>query len=109
MWWLSFRDGTAVVMRATSLLHARMLATIHKIGFVSQFASGYQLSPELAALIPDDCVGRKLSGDDTRHLHDRLEKRSANIQIATDHLARRRAAKEPGSLRLIYSADRPDR
>ena len=38
MWWLSFRDGTAVIMRATSLLHARMLAAIHKIGFVSQFA-----------------------------------------------------------------------
>jgi len=44
MWWLSFRDGTAVIMRATSLLHARMLAAIHKIGFVSQSASGYQLS-----------------------------------------------------------------
>ena len=62
---------------------------------------------ELAALIPDDCVGRKLSRSDAWQLHDRLQKRSANIEIATDRLARRLAAKEPGFLRLVYSADRP--
>ena len=107
MWWLSFRDGTVVVMRATSLLHARMLAAIHRIGFVSQFASGYQLSAELAALIPDDCVGRKLLRDDAWQLHVRLRKRSANIEIATAPLVRRRTEKE--FLRLVYSADRPDR
>jgi len=44
MWWLSFRDGTAVILRATSLLHARMLAAVHKISFVSQFDNGYQHS-----------------------------------------------------------------
>jgi hypothetical protein len=73
MWWLSFRDGTAAVIKATSLLQARMLAAVLKIGFVSQFANGHQLSPELAALIPDDCIGRPLSLDDATQLYAQLE------------------------------------
>jgi hypothetical protein len=70
MWWLSSRDGAS---ETTSLLHARMLAAVHKIGFVSQFANGHQLSPELAALIPDDCIGRPLSLDDATQLYAQLE------------------------------------
>jgi len=73
MWWLSFRDGTAVIVEATSLLHARMVAAIHEIGRVAQFAHGYELSAERAALIPSDCVGRLLSRDDAWRLYDQLE------------------------------------
>jgi len=61
MWWLSFCDGSAAVIEAMSLLHARMLAAVHKIGRVGQFVDGYELSPELEALIPEDCIGRLLS------------------------------------------------
>jgi hypothetical protein len=57
-WWVSFRDGTAVIIEATSLAHARLLAAVLQVGRVAQFADGYLLSPELAALIPDDCVGQ---------------------------------------------------
>ena len=74
MWWLSFRDGSAAVIEATSLLHARMLAAVHKISFVSQFVNGYQLRPELASLIPRDCIGRLLLPcDEARQLSARLE------------------------------------
>jgi hypothetical protein len=77
MWWLSFRDGTAVIIEATSLAHARMLAVVHQIGRVSQFADGYLLSPDLAALIPNDSVDRLLSRDDAWLLYDRLERERA--------------------------------
>jgi hypothetical protein len=73
MWWLSFRDGTAVIIEATSLAHARLLAAVHRIGRVAQFADGYLLSPDLAALIPNDCVDRLLSRDDAWRLYERLE------------------------------------
>src|ERR1700693_3924154 len=63
MWWITFRDGTAVIIEAASLAHARMLAAVHQLGRVAQFAAGYRLSPELAAMVPDDCVGRLLSRD----------------------------------------------
>jgi hypothetical protein len=73
MWWLSFRDDTAVVVEATSLLHARMLAAVQEIGRVAQFVQGIQLSPDFAALIPGDCVSRLLSSDDVWRLSDQLE------------------------------------
>ena len=77
MWWISFRDGTAVVIKASSLAHARMLAAVHEIGRVAQFAGGYPLSPELAAMIPDDSVGRLLSRDDAWLLYGQLERERA--------------------------------
>jgi hypothetical protein len=91
MWWLSFRDGTAVIIEATSLAHARMLAAVHQIGRVAQFADGYLLSPDLAALIPNDCVDRLLSRDDAWRLYDRLQR-----QQPLKHAA----AMNPASLRM---------
>ena len=72
MWWLSFRDGTAVIVEATSLLHARMLAAVNEIGRVAQFVDGYRLAAELAALVPNDRVGRLLSPDDAWRLYEQL-------------------------------------
>ena len=74
MWWITFRDGSAVVLEASSLAHARIFAAVHQLGRVAQFAAGYRLSPELAAMVPDDCVGRLLSRDDAWLLYDRLER-----------------------------------
>jgi len=71
MWWLSFRDGSAVILEATTLLHARVLAALDDIGRVTQFVHGYQLTDELAALIPDDYIGRLLSRDDAWRLYAR--------------------------------------
>jgi hypothetical protein len=74
MWWISFRDGSAVVIEASSLAHGRMLAAVHQLGRVARFADGYLLSPELAAAIPADQVGRLLSRDDAWRLYDQLER-----------------------------------
>jgi len=75
MWWITFRDGTAAIIEASSLTHARMFAAVNRIGRVSQFTDGYPVSPELANLIPDDCVGRLLSCDDAWLLYEQLERK----------------------------------
>jgi hypothetical protein len=82
MWWLSFRGGSAAFIEATTLVHARMLAAVYEIGRVAQFVRGFEVSHELAVLIPDDYIGRLLSRDDTRRLYDRLEpKRTAHFVV----------------------------
>jgi len=63
MWWVSFSDGTVLIIEASSLPHARLLARMDQIGRNSQFVNGHLLSPELAALIPDDFIGRLFSRD----------------------------------------------
>jgi hypothetical protein len=68
MWWLSFLDGGVVIIKASSLSHARMLATMKDLGHPSHFAEGYSISPELAALVPDNCIGRMLSRKELREL-----------------------------------------
>jgi hypothetical protein len=67
MWWLSFRRGV-VIIESTSLAQARLLATSRGLGHPSHFAKGHSISPELASLIPDDCVGRMLSREQVREL-----------------------------------------
>jgi len=51
MWWLSFIGGV-VIMEATSLSHARLLAALKNLGRASQFAEGYFISPDLTANDP---------------------------------------------------------
>jgi len=74
MWWLSFRDGSAVAIQASSLVHARLLAAAHGLGRASQFVDGYFFQPTLAAMIPNDCVGRILAREEAWQLYDRLER-----------------------------------
>jgi len=91
MWWLSFRDGSAVVIEATSLLHARLLAAVNLIDRAAQFVSGYELSPERAALIPQHCTGRLLSRDDAWRLNIKLceqlerERAARSFSAKADH------------------------
>jgi hypothetical protein len=61
MWRLSFLHGGVVIVEASTLTHARMLAAVYGGGRVSHFAEGHVISPERAALIPDDSIGRMLS------------------------------------------------
>jgi hypothetical protein len=107
MWWLSFRDGSAAVIEATSLLHARMLAAVHKIGRVGQFVDGYELSPELEALIPEDCIGRLLSRDDAWQLYDQLARdRAASTLSDQSEIASVQKRSGPTARRFIGSKGR---
>jgi len=70
MWWLTFLGGGVVIVEAASLAHARLLATMKDLGHPSHFAEGHAISPDLAAMIPDDCVGRMLSPNKVQELHE---------------------------------------
>jgi hypothetical protein len=73
MWWLSFLGGGVVILEASSLSHARMLAALNNLGRVSRFAEGHSISPEVAALISNDSIGRFLSSREARDLRELIE------------------------------------
>jgi hypothetical protein len=67
MWWLSFPEG-AVIIEAASLAHARLLAAQCAFSRASQFVEGYPISPDLAARVPGNSIGRMLSSVEAREL-----------------------------------------
>jgi hypothetical protein len=77
MWWLTFLHGGVVIIEASSLTHARTRAVLCGLGRASYFAEGHFISPDRAALIPQDCVGRMLSAGEARQLRELLAHGSA--------------------------------
>ena len=73
LWWLSFLGGDAVIMEASSLVQARLLAASHNLGRISQFDQGYAVNPDFAQRIPDDSIGRMLSSAEARAMLKRLK------------------------------------
>ena len=73
MWWLSFRDGGVVVIKASSLVHARLLAARNGLGRASHFVEGYFIDPARMMSIPDEYVGRMLSSIEARQLGELLK------------------------------------
>jgi hypothetical protein len=68
LWWLSFRGGAAVIMRAESLAHARLLAVVRDLGRAFLFDDGFRVDPEFEQMIPDDFIGRALSREESTDL-----------------------------------------
>ena len=64
LWWLSFKGGTAAVVRAETLVHARLLAAADEVARACLFDAGFQVDPEFEQIIPDDLIGRTLSRDE---------------------------------------------
>jgi hypothetical protein len=73
MWWLVFSGGGVVIIEATSLSHARLLAAVMDLGRASKFVQGDFVDPDLAAMIPDDFLDRLLSSDEARRLKKLLK------------------------------------
>jgi hypothetical protein len=48
MWWLKFRTGDALILRASSLIHARMIAAKYGFSKPSHFAEGQFVDPPQA-------------------------------------------------------------
>ena len=71
-WWLSLRGGSAVIVEAESMAHARLLAVVNDIGRASHFTDGYPIDPHLLELIPEELIERKLSPAEANGLLDRL-------------------------------------
>jgi hypothetical protein len=74
MWWLSFSDGSVVIIAASSLAHARLLAAAKGLGRASNFVDGNRIDTVRLPPIPDEFVGRMLSPVDARRLLDILNR-----------------------------------
>jgi hypothetical protein len=72
LWWLSFRGGTAVIVPAETLVHARLLAVANDLGRAYLFDDGFRVDPEYEQMIPDDLIGRTLSRGEATDLLRRL-------------------------------------
>jgi hypothetical protein len=68
LWWLVLRDGGAVIFEGESIAHARLLAVMNALGRASQFDEGYPIDPDLAAMIPEDFIFRKLFPEEARDM-----------------------------------------
>lgn len=68
-WLLSFRgEGTAVIVEAESLTHARLVAVANDLCRPSLFDEGYAVDPDLVTMIPKGFIGRNLSRNEARDL-----------------------------------------
>jgi hypothetical protein len=74
MWWLSFSDGSVVIIAASSLAHARLLAAAKGLGRASNFVDGNRIDTGRLPSIPDEFVGKTLSPVDARRLLDVLNR-----------------------------------
>jgi hypothetical protein len=73
MWWLSFHHGGVVVIEASSLVHARLLAARNGLGRPSHFVEGRFIDPAHVTPIPPEYVGRMLSPIEARQLVELLK------------------------------------
>jgi hypothetical protein len=74
MWWLSFADGGVVIIAASSLSHARLLAAAKGLGRASDFVEGNPIDNQRVPPIPVEFIGRMLSPVDARQLLDILSR-----------------------------------
>jgi hypothetical protein len=74
MWWLLFRDGGVVVIGASSLVHARLLAAAKGLGRASHFVEGNFVDTERLPPIPTEFIGRMLSPIEARQLEEFLRR-----------------------------------
>lgn len=89
MWWLLFRDGGVVIISASSLAHARLLAAASGLGRASHFVEGNFIDTERLPAIPPEFIGRMLSPVEARQLVELLNRRPR------DSGAERRQAPKP--------------
>jgi hypothetical protein len=75
MWWLSFSDGSVVIIAASSLAHARLLAAAKGLGRASHFVEGNRIDTERLPPIPAEFIGKMLSPVDARQLIDILDRK----------------------------------
>jgi hypothetical protein len=73
MWWLSFSDGGVVIIGASSLVHARLLAAAKGLGRASHFVEGNLIDTGRLPPIPAEFVGKMLSPVDARQLIEILD------------------------------------
>jgi hypothetical protein len=73
MWWLQFEEGTAAIVAATSLAHARLTAVIHGLGRASALVESYEIDANFLQLIPHESIGKKLPKIEVDEVLERLK------------------------------------
>jgi hypothetical protein len=68
LWCLTFKGGRIVIMRAETLVHARLLAAANEGARAYLFDDGFLVDPEFEQMIPDELIGRTLSLEETTDL-----------------------------------------
>ena len=73
LFWLNYRHprgrfAGAVVIESSSLVSARMAATVYGLNDRLEFASGHELDQESALKVPTDMLGRVLDDRELRKL-----------------------------------------
>jgi hypothetical protein len=91
MWWLLFRDGGVVIIGASSLAHARLLAAANGLGRASHFVEGIFIDTERLPPIPSEFIGRMLSPIEARQVEEILNRGPQNRDAD-----RRRGSPRPG-------------
>lgn len=75
MWWLAYRrDGQALILllKARSLMHARMLAAVTELDANTTFQEGHELDPPRARRVPKAYVGKPLGKREAQRLLSKL-------------------------------------
>ena len=60
----SLEGGRIVIVRAETLVHARLLAAADEVARAYLFDDGFLVDPEFEQMIPDDLIGRTLSREE---------------------------------------------
>jgi hypothetical protein len=77
MWWLNYlRDNRVqiVIVRAASLVQARMLASVSGLDADATFHEGRELDVPHAKRIPRECLGKVLSRREAEWVLKKLER-----------------------------------
>jgi hypothetical protein len=86
LWLLSFTGRcNAAVVKAETLIQARLLAVAEGIGRASHFDEGFAINPACAGQIPPSLIGRQLSGDEAADLLTMLRIGSAAKPVLLAH------------------------
>jgi hypothetical protein len=72
LWWLSFQGAVTIIVRAETLVLARLLAVADQVARAYLFDAGFQVDPEFEQMIPDELIGRTLSRDEATDLQRQL-------------------------------------
>lgn len=88
LFWLSYCRHEelvgVVIIEARNLLEARMIALIESLDKFADFAEGYELSSQEAAMISSSSIGRMLPPAEVNRLITWLESEAARKGIQTD-------------------------
>jgi hypothetical protein len=88
LWLLSFTGRrNAAVIRADTLIQARLVAAADGVGRASHFDEGFAIDPEYAGQIPPSLIGRQLSGDEAADLLTLLMIGSPGIPMIANAVA----------------------